>query len=274
MTKVNMYKHIRNFFALSFLCTAASAVALSACDAPGDGASPESQPALRTPAELGLGEGWVEQEEGLWSRIGADGQEEFVGVGEPGKMHGLASLHAAEEHLALAAEAEDTEEAKARLAEIRELIVDIEDTEFVAASEDPSFRCQAQLTHFALASGAACNSVKADASVIFNNYCNSATETIYTYTYATCGVVTTTHSCGPKTGTSIGCGSHSYLTSATSSCESYAYAASNSYSTWQLNNVKGYCEPTTPPSCGPCSAGYDCHCGDFEGCVPRNQTCN
>jgi hypothetical protein len=266
-----MYKHIRNFFALSFLCTAGSAVALSACDAPSDGPGPESQ-ALRTPAELGLGDGWVEQEEGLWSRIGADGQEEFVGVGEPGKLHGLASLHAAEEQLALAAEAEGTEEAKARLAELRALIVDIESAELVAPSaDDPSFRCDAQLTHFTLAGGAACNSVKADASVTFNNYCNSATETIYTYTYATCGVVTTTHSCGPKTGTSIGCGSHSYLTSATSACESYAYAASNYYSTWQLNHVKGYCEP--PPVCN-CQAGFDCHCGDFEGCVPKNQLCN
>ncbi|WAS93520.1 hypothetical protein [Nannocystis punicea] len=269
-----MYKHIRNFFALSFLCTAASALALTACDAPDDGASPESQQTLRTPAELGLGDGWVEQEEGLWSRTGADGQEEFVGVGEPGKLHGLASLHAAEEHLALAAEAEGTEEAKARLTEIRALIVDIENAEIVAPSADePSFRCEAQLTHFALASGAACNSVKADASVIYNNACNSITETIYTYTYATCGVVTTTHSCGPKTGISVGCGSHSYLTSATSACESYAYAASNYYSTWQLNNVKGYCEPPPTPSCGPCQAGFDCHCGEWDGCIPKNQLC-
>ncbi|MFY0537698.1 hypothetical protein [Nannocystis pusilla] len=202
--------------------------------------------------------------------------EEFVGVGEPGKLHGLASLYAAEEHLAIAAEAEGTEEAKARLTEIRAIIVDMENREIVAPSdEDLAFRCNASLTHFALASGAACNSVKADASVIYSNACNAITETIQTYTYATCGVVTTTHSCGPETGLSVGCGSHSYLTSATDSCQSYAYAASNYYSTWQLNNTKGYCGPGDGGgTCGPCQSNYDCHCGDFEGCVPRNQLCN
>lgn len=268
-----MHKHIRNFFALSFLCAAASALTLSACDAPESGATPESQPTLRTPAELGLGDGWVEQDQGLWSRIGADGVEEFVGVGAPGKLHGLASLYAAEEHLAIAAEAEGSETSQAQLAEIRAIIVDMENAEIVAPSDEASFRCQAQLTHTALAGPASCNAVQANAGVTYNNACNATTETIQTYTYATCGVITTTHSCGPKTGLSVGCGSYSTLSSATSTCQSYAYAASNYYSTWKINDIKGYCAPPEP-TCGPCAGNYDCHCGEYEGCVPRNQLCN
>lgn len=266
-----MHKHIRNVFALSFLCVAASALTLSACDAPEGGATPESQSTLRTPAELGLGDGWVEQDQGLWSRIGADGVEEFVGVGAPGKLHGLASLYAAEEHLAIAAEAEGSETSQAQLAELRAVIVDMENAEIVAPSDETSFRCQAQLTHTALAGPSSCNAVQANAGVTYNNACNATTETIQTYTYATCGVITTTHSCGPKTGLSVGCGSYSTLSSATSSCQSYAYAASNYYSTWKINDIKGYCEPE--PTCGPCPGNYDCHCGEWEGCVPRTQQC-
>lgn len=269
-----MHKHIRNFFALSFLCAAASALTLSACDAPGDdGATPESQPTLLTPAELGLGDGWLERDRGLWSRIGADGQEEFVGVGEPGKLHGLASLYAAEEHLAIAAEVPGSETSPGQLAEIRALIVEIENKEIAAPSAE-SFRCQAQLTHTALAGPSTCNAVQANAGVTYNNACNAITETINTYTYATCGVITTTHSCGPKTGLSVGCGSTSTLSSASSSCQSYAYAASNYYSTWKINDIKGYCAPPEEPTCGPCQGNYDCHCGEEEGCIPRNQLCN
>lgn len=268
-----MHKHIRTLFAASFLCSVASALTLSACDAPNDGATPESQPTLLTPAQLGLGDGWTEQEQGLWSRIGADGVEEFVGVGAPGKLHGLASLYAAEEQLAIAAEVEgaDKEKTQAQLAEIRALIVDIENTEIVNPTHEQSFRCEAQLTHNASAGPGSCNAVQANASVTYNNYCNTVQESIYTYTSATCGVVTTTHSCGWKTGTNVSCSSSSTLSSATDSCNSYAYATSNYYSTWKDNTVKGYCEP--PVTCGPCPGNYDCHCGEWEGCIPRNQLC-
>lgn len=267
-----MHRIIRDVFATSFLCAAASALALSACDDNSDGGSTlEVHPALLTPAELGLGDDWTEQEPGLWSRLNADGQEQFVGVGEPGKLHGLASLREVEERLALRAEADPSDEARAQLDEIRGLIGEIESFAVKTPTEDPALRCTLSLNHLAIANPASCG-VQANASATYSYPCSTATENVFTYTEATCGVLTTTHSCGWKTGNPVGCGSHSSITGV-APCSSYAYSASSNYATWMNNSVRGYCEPPVEPPVCSCQAGYDCHCGDGQ-CVPKNQMCN
>lgn len=280
--KVDMKRHIRNLFATSFLCAAASALALTACDdtTPGDSPAPATseQVALLTPAQLGLGNDWTEQAPGLWSRLDADGAEEFVGIGEAGKRHGIASLMVQEERLAGRVADFGTEEAKAQLAEIQGLIRDLEQFE-VKAPPEVEPRCQLTLNHTAAATPHACGA-KANASVNYSNPCYAANETIYTYTSATCGVVTTTHSCGNRTGNPVSCASSSIMTGA-APCDSYALAQSNYYSTWKQNFVRGTCASDPPPGgdtgddsgggCVNCSANQDCHCVDF--CWPSTNPC-
>jgi len=271
-----MLKNFRTFLASSFLFAAGSALALTGCDDGQGGSTPESLPTLLTPAELGLGDGWTEQDQGLWSRIDADGQEEFVGIGASGKLHGLANLQKIEESLQIAAEANGDETSRAQLAEIRALIVDIENFEVADPTQDAQPRCTLSLNHYVNAGPQACG-VTANASVNYSYPCSTAQETVYTYTYAKCGVVTTTHSCGYRTGNPVNCSSASAMTGV-APCESSAYAQSNYYSTWKDNDTRGSCGGgggttggDTGDDCGPCNAGYDCHCVDM--CWPANYAC-
>ncbi|MDC0674940.1 hypothetical protein [Nannocystis radixulma] len=275
-----MHKNFRTFLASSFLFAAGTALALTACDDHQGGSTPESQSTLLTPAELGLGDGWTELDRGLWSRPGDDGQEEFVGIGVPGKLHGLASLQGIEESLQIAADTASDDKAQAQLAEIRALIVDIENFEVVDPVQDAQPRCTLNLYHSTTATPQACG-VKADASVNYSYPCSAATETVYTYTYAKCGVLTTTHTCGNRTGNPVACSSASQITGV-APCESYALAQSNYYSTWKINNIRGTCgsdgggTTTTTgdsdgDSCGPCQGSWDCHCVDR--CWPAGQPC-
>ena len=262
-----MFRNVSRYIASVCALTSMMTVACS------ESADPEvvanSTEITFSPAELGLGDDWSELEPGLWSRIDDDGDEQFLGIGEAGKVHALASLEGLAEDLMLLAESEESEKTLEQLAELQEFIIAYRDTPVEAPSSDVSPRCSIHFKAFVDAYPIACGAA-AKATVDYSNFCSSATESVRTFTSATCGYNTTTHSCGPKVGTQISCSSYSSLTSGSGSCQSYAHVQTKYYSVWDNNYDRGQCGPP-PPLCGPCSAGKDCHCGDV--CRPVGSIC-
>ena len=95
-----MFRNVSRYIASVCALTSMMTVACS------ESADPEvvanSTEITFSPAELGLGDDWSELEPGLWSRIDGDGDEQFLGIGEAGKVHALASLEGLAEERAVA----------------------------------------------------------------------------------------------------------------------------------------------------------------------------
>lgn len=198
---------------------------------------PEATDVTDTPAELGLGDDWYPIDDGLWTRVDDQGDQEFLGLGAAGKRHALTSLAEVEEQLARAA-ADGTDESRQQLTEIRDFIAEYRDQPVVDPSEDPTPRCTLTLTHTVSAYPIACG-VAASASVYYSHPCSTAQE-VKTYTKATCGYMTATHQCGPQSGNPVSCSSYSEQ-KGSAPCDSYALAQSKHYSTWKVNTTRGAC---------------------------------
>lgn len=237
---VIMDKHNFNLLHRSLLPLAAI-VALSACDgdyAPAEHPLTVGAPEEFTPVELGLGDDWTRVESGLWSRIGAEGDEQFLGIGAAGNRHVRASLEAVEAQLASDADLADSEESRAQLAEIRGFMASLDDSPLI----DPTPlapRCAVVMNMGTWAAPIACGA-QGSASVYYSNGCSSVAETIKTYTKATCGYTTATNQCGPQTGNPVTCFSYAPMTG-TGPCDSYALAQSTYYASWSVNTQRGAC---------------------------------
>lgn len=70
------------------LLLASCALLTAACDPDFDRDSADAVVAARdesvTPASLGLGDGWLHFQEGLWTRADAAGEQEYAAIGEAG----------------------------------------------------------------------------------------------------------------------------------------------------------------------------------------------
>jgi hypothetical protein len=259
-----MHNTIRTFISTLAL---ASAVLLPACGEalqPPDAAE-ETEPTV-TPAELGLGNDWRPVEPGLWARNDREGDPQFVGIGDAGRLHAIASLEVAEEELQSAAEASESEEARAQLAELDELITELRMSE-IAAPADPELRCTPTVSASVDASPSSCG-VTAKATASYSQ-CSSL-GTVKTYAQATCGVETKTHVCGPKQANPSFCNSQVSIVGP-SPCKSFAYTHISAPSVyvyiWDENLQRGSCSgpgpgPGTGDKCGTCGPNQDCHCGD------------
>jgi hypothetical protein len=228
---------------------------------------------LVTPASLGLGDNWEEEAPGLWTHEDANGNLQTLGIGEAGQDHAIASLEAAEADLLAVLEARENEETRAQLEQLDALITELRSSE-MPTSEAPDFRCNPAIVTTADAAPSPCGvTAKATASY---SHC-SKTGTVWTYAQVACGYDSKTHSCGPKSGTSVSCTSQVSIIGPVP-CRSYAYAkisAPNVYVyIWDENFQRGAC--SSPPQyglCEPstCAPNQDCHCGD--ACRPINSIC-
>lgn len=257
-----MHTSIRTFINTLAL---ASAVLLPACGEalqPPDAA--EETEASVTPAELGLGDDWHPVEPGLWTRNDREGEPQFVGIGDAGRLHAIASLEVVEEELRGAAEASESDEARAQLAELDELITELRMSE-IAAPADPQLRCTPSVSASVDAAPSPCG-VTAKATASYSQC--SIFGTVKTYALAACGFETKTHQCGPKYGNPVSCSSQVSIVGP-SPCKSYTYAqisapAASVY-IWDENFQRGSCSGPgggIGDKCGTCGPNQDCHCGD------------
>lgn len=263
---------VRFLFATMF-----GAVVLGACDdtPTANGEVEADEATIVTPAGLGLGDGWTELEPGLWTRNGTDGGKEFVGIGEPGRQHALASLEAVEDGLRQILLLEEREETRAQLKELDALIAELSATEIPLPADDLELRCSPAVTAAPDAYSTPCG--VAATSTASWSHC-SHTGTVRAYAQAGCGSEIKTHQCGPKTNNPASCTAQMSITGP-APCRSYAYAQINAPDVyvfvWDENLQRGTCSAPPPPppepSCGPCSYGKSCHCGDI--CRPINTYC-
>lgn len=259
------------------LVAAVTATVMPACgDEPFHETSDEVAENLITPAELGLGDDWTELEPGLWSRGGADGGPEFIGIGEPGRLHALARLERVEEELLQLLAHEEREDTRAELEELDELITDLRTSEPPPQGPEVEPRCNPSISAGADAYTIPCG-VAAKASASWS-HC-SYSGTVRSYAQAGCGYELVTHQCGPKSGKSVSCSSQTSITGP-APCRSFAWAEIAAPYTyvyvWDENTTRGSCNATPPPPStepcgGPCPAGKSCHCGDI--CRPVNTYC-
>lgn len=265
-----MNNPIRSFLSNCTLALAAS-VLLPGCDDPqfeADVAEVDESSAI-TPAELGLGNDWREQEPGIWTRPGDEGGQQILGIGAAGQEHAIASLEAVEDELRLALEAEEREDTRAQLEQIDALIGDLRITE-MPTSLGVETRCAPAVGAYADAYPIACG-VAAMASASWSHCANWGM--VRTYVKASCGYDTKTSECGPKYGNPASCSSQVSIMGP-APCKSYALAQVNAPGVYLYitdeNVVRGACGGN-PPACGTCPNGSDCRCGDM--CRPLNTHC-
>lgn len=258
---------IHNVYAMS-VCLLAT-FALGACDEPV--AAVDEAPVV-TPAELGLGTDWTEVEAGLWTRPDAHGEPTFVGIGEAGQLHALASLERAEEELQRALLTDEREETRAQLEQLDALITDLRTTD-ITPDGDPTLRCAPPAVALAADAYSSSCGVSAKASALYSHCTNSGR--IISYAQVTCGAETKTHQCGYKYGKAVSCAASASIVGP-APCNSYAFAEISAPSVyayvWDENFVRGTCSsPPPPPSCN-CPQGKHCPCGDGV-CQANNTQC-
>lgn len=260
-----MTRNIAIFLAISTL----TALALAACDEdPGSSAAVDtsSDDDVSLPESLGLGDDWVALEPGLWTRFDQVGEQYYLGIGELGKGHAVASLRAVALELEERLLAEDSRETREKLAELRDLIDDVQDAPDDFADDEPAPRCSFNVQAFADAYPIACGA-GAKATANFSHPCGSTKGTVTTYAEASCGYMTKTLKCGPKSADPASCSSTTSITG-NGPCSSYAFAkiygvyGVNLY-VWDSNNQRGACGGTSTSVTGDTfdcpSPYYECH---------------
>lgn len=227
--------------------------ALGGCDedAAEYNAQSEVDEAQLTPAEMGFGDDWFPVEPGLWSRANEHGEQEFMGIGEAGKLHAIASLESAQDDLKAALAAEDREDTRFNLAELDALIDELRISSEPLAPEGVEPRCSATISLGADAYPISCGvGAKAWASFSHCSYVGK----VQTYTQSTCGYETKIHQCGPKSGTSVSCNSQITITGP-SPCKSLAwaevYGPTGRVYVWDENTQRGSCSPPPPTTFTP-----------------------
>ncbi|MFZ6181250.1 hypothetical protein [Nannocystis pusilla] len=254
-------RSIRKKFTAFFAGCALGTMALGGCDdaAESDRALEAAGEALSTPAELGLGDDWIALEPGLWTRADEDGGQAFLGIGDAGKLHAIASLEDVERDLRASAEA-SSEETQARLAELDGILSDLRTSEAPPPSDGVELRCSSSISASADAYPIACGvGAKALGSYSGCGY----TGRVTTFAQVKCGYVTDTTMCGPKSGNPASCSS-AKTTTGPASCYSYAYveikAPNANVFFWDENYTRGACPPPPPPYEPPCNAPPGVHC--------------
>lgn len=272
-----MQKHHHHFATISSL-TLAAALALPACsdERASDHPALETSETVLTPAELGMGDDWIELETGLWTRADEEGEQQFIGIGEPGREYAIASLEGVVSDLETMLAAADSEDTRQQIAELDTYITELR------VSETPSLpevaqRCSPTLSASVDAYPSSCG-VSATASASYSHCSNWGT--VRTVAQASCGYESKSSTCGPKTGSPAACSSTVSIVGPTP-CKSYASAQINANGVyvfqWDENYLRGPCSgggttsAGTGPLCGPCSSGKDCHCGDT--CRPVGSIC-
>lgn len=202
-----------------------------------------SDESVVTPAQFGLGDGWSEVEPGLWALDDENGDRKFLGIGEAGKAHAIASLAELRTELELSLAEQDSDDTREQLGELEGVIAGVREGRASAEEEEPTLRCSFSVEAFVDARPIACG-VSALATASFAHPCGTTKGTVQTYARASCGYVTKTHQCGPYAADPASCASETSITGP-SSCSSYSFAkitAPNVYLyIWDQNNVRGYC---------------------------------
>ncbi len=222
---------------------------------------------VATPAELGLGDEWIAVEPGLWTLVDDQGERKFLGIGEAGKAHAIASLAEVKGELELSLAEQDSDNTRQKLGELEGVIAGVREGRASAAEEEPTLRCSFNVAAFVDAHPIACGA-GALATADFAHPCGTTKGTVQTYAQASCGNVTKTHQCGPYAADPASCASSTSITGP-SSCSSYSFAkitAPNVYLyIWDQNNVRGTCggsgtsSSTTLPYPDQCP-GYNVEC--------------
>ncbi|MBL9104777.1 MAG: hypothetical protein JNL82_27785 [Myxococcales bacterium] len=205
-----------------------------------------------SPEALGLGEGWIAVEPGLWALYDDQGDRKLLGIGEAGRVHALASLGEAEAELEQRLAERDSADARESLAELRGLIAAVA-AEEAEEAEEPSFRCSFSVQGLADAYPITCGAA-AKSSASYAHPCGSTVGTVKTYASASCGYQTKTHQCGPYAADPASCSSTSSITGA-GPCSSYSFAqitgsGINVY-IWDQNSQRGACGGGTTTTNGP-----------------------
>jgi hypothetical protein len=225
-----------------------------------------SDESVVSPAELGLGDEWIAVEPGLWTLIDDQGERKFLGIGEDGKDHALASLAGVKEALEQSLAERDSDSEREKLGELEAIIAGVREGRASAPEEEQTLRCSFDVGAFVDAHPIACG-VRALATANFAHPCGTTKGTVQTYASASCGNVTKTHQCGPYSADPASCASETSITGP-SSCSSFSFAkitGPNVYLyIWDQNNVRGYCggggSSTTLPYPDQCpGVNVECH---------------
>lgn len=270
-----MHHSYRSLFTTTLCC--ALAVGLPACDEEtADAPVQEANEVAITPAGLGMGDDWIEVESGLWTRADAEGNQQFVGLGELGRLHAIASLEAVGAEIEQLLAIEEREEVRRQLEELDAYITELRVSEPPPPEVSP--RCAPSLSSSVDAYPSSCG-VSAKSSASYSHCSNWGA--VRTFARATCGYETKSHTCGPKTGSPVSCSSNVSIVGQ-GPCKSYASAEINAPGVYVFqydeNFQRGACgsdqggtSGTSGGLCGTCAAGQDCHCGDV--CRPVNTIC-
>lgn len=222
--------------------------ALGACD---EDASLDAAPtpaeareeAAVTPEALGFGDRWIEDERGLWTLDDGQGGQKFLGIGEAGRVHALRSLSAVEAELERDLAEQDPGDEEDELAELRGFIAAVAEAPTRPLEEEPTLRCSFAVDATVDAKPIACGAAAA-ASATFAHPCGTTQGTVQTYTKASCGYITNTQTCGPKTADPAACTSSTSITGA-GPCSSYGFAKITgpgvSVYIWDQNDLRGAC---------------------------------
>lgn len=225
-----------------------------------------SDESVVSPAELGLGDEWIAVEPGLWTLTDDQGERKFLGIGEAGKAHALASLAGIKEELEQSLAEQDSDNEREKLGELEAVITGVREGRASAIEEEPTLRCSFNVDAFVDAHPIACG-VRALATANFAHPCGTTKGTVQTYASASCGNVTKTHQCGPYSADPASCASETSITGP-SPCSSYSFAkitGPNVYLyIWDQNNVRGQCggggSSTTLPYPDQCpGVNVECH---------------
>lgn len=216
-------------------------------------------PPAASPEALGLGDGWVAVEPGLWALYDDQGDRKLLGLGEAGKVHALASLLEAEAELERSLTEHDSPDARDSLAELQGFIAAV-DADAARDADEPTFRCSFSVQGVADAYPIACGA-GANASASYAHPCGSTAGTVKTYASASCNYQSKTHQCGPYAADPAACSSSTSITGA-GPCSSYSFAqitgsGVNVY-IWDQNSQRGACGGGTSTSAGPGTGVFPC----------------
>ena len=221
-----------------------------------------------TPAQLGLGDGWVLIEDGLWTRADDAGEQEFAAIGEAGTPHAIAKLEEVELELEGAFKVQPSDENRGHLADLRERITALSVSPLTIDNDEVSFRCYLNSGGTAVAQPVACG-VSADATANYTNTCNAGTaKYVSTYALANCNGETKIHACD-RSGNPVSCLSSVSITG-NPSCYSYASFSIPGATVWKNNTTRGACggpnttSSTSSPGTSATSAGTSNGSGPYN----------
>ncbi|WP_224194010.1 hypothetical protein [Nannocystis pusilla] len=251
-----MHKNIKQFTTFITTC-ALGALTFGACDTE---PAPEGEPRVAeeseavTPESLGFGDEWVAVEPGLWASWDDEGNKKYLGIGEAGQAHAIASLFTVLEELEEQLAVKDSDDTRAKLAELHDYIAQVQATpNREVAADELAFRCSFNISAYVDAYPSACGAA-ASASTSFAHPCGSTQGTVKTFASASCAYDTKTHTCGPKRADPASCSSYVSVTG-NAPCSSYAIAqiydapGVNVY-IYDHNYQRGPCGGTTTTTVG------------------------